>query len=67
MLTHSKPKNLKLLCRNISLNPRQNHTIANFQTHMNKTPTPTDDVNIKYDPDAEYTEQHHNPHELLDH
>lgn len=65
MLTHTKPKNMKLLCRNISINPKQNHAISNFQTHMNKIPTPSDSNTVKYDPDAEYLEQHHNPHELV--
>ena len=65
MLTHSKPKNFKLLCRNISIDPRQNHTIHNFQTHMNKNSTPIDNNKIEYDQDAKYSEQHHNPHQFV--
>ena len=67
MVIHTRPKNLKLLSRNLSLNPLKNHTIHNFTSSMNNAPIPPhkDHGEIKYDKEAEYPEKHLNPHELL--
>ena len=64
MIAHTRPKNLKLLARNVSLNPRKNHTIHNFTSEINRHLVPHHG-DIAYDPKAEYPEKEVNPHEFV--
>ena len=64
MLFHTRPKNLKILCRNLHFSPIKNHTIENFTSEMNSHLTPKNGK-IQYNSKAAYPEIKENPHDLI--
>ena len=65
LLYHTKPKNLKILTRNMHYDPVKNHTIDNFLTDLNNIPVPKNGE-VKYNKNAKYPEIKGNPHDLVD-
>ena len=64
MIAHTRPANLKLFARNVSLNPRKNHTIHNFTSEMNRHLVPHHG-DVAYDEKATYPEREVNPHKFV--